>query len=398
MTYLNDDFLFEGSNKKEFLNKLDELSDHSEYITIIPEDLIIHSVESVTKDGMNIMVIKPELCAARELFPIKRVNTAYSNGKNYYLLSYKKCISKGIDSEEIKEIGFFMEYHGTIILPTSKTFAALCRQIGVSKIQSDADPIRELFIAYMLGFAENFKMLVRKERDVYKCMITYAESHHEYLQNAIFRKIFDYLKNVVVTYYCITQNLTSVRVALKDEEIIMDVRGKRKKIVPSIVINYSDTGEQALSVTGYISINGRGFYVGDPVSNPKWRDLKSLEGFVRKLFEKTIPVMREAIANIKSVSDDETCNLGVCYKEILDDIDISSDIGTKLYEFACEQAENRSCTKLELLFEVLDMAGFINKLCLDSKKKEIPDYAVKNCERKIGKIFDSKVCREVFGW
>ena len=71
MTYLNDDFLFEGSNKKEFLNKLDELSDHSEYITIIPEDLIIHSVESVTKDGMNIMVIKPELCAARELFPIK---------------------------------------------------------------------------------------------------------------------------------------------------------------------------------------------------------------------------------------------------------------------------------------------------------------------------------------
>lgn len=178
----------------------------------------------------------------------------------------------------------------------------------------------------------------------------------------------------------------------------MDVRGKRKKIVPSIVINYSDTGEQALSVTGYISINGRGFYVGDPVSNPKWRDLKSLEGFVRKLFEKTIPVMREAIANIKSVSDDETCNLGVCYKEILDDIDISSDIGTKLYEFACKQAENRSCTKLELLFEVLDMAGFINKLCLDSKKKEIPDYAVKNCERKIGKIFDSKVCREVFGW
>lgn len=71
----------------------------------------------------------------------------------------------------------------------------------------------------------------------------------------------------------------------------------------------------------------------------------------------------------KSVSDDETCNLGVCYKEILDDIDISSDIGTKLYEFACKQAENRSCTKLELLFEVLDMAGFINKLCLDSKKR-----------------------------
>jgi hypothetical protein len=168
--------------------------------------------------------------------------------------------------------------------------------------------------------------------------------------------------------------------------------------IKGLIDNYSDTGEQALSVTGYISINGRGFYVGDPVSNPKWRDLKSLEGFVRKLFEKTIPVMREAIANIKSVSDDETCNLGVCYKEILDDIDISSDIGTKLYEFACKQAENRSCTKLELLFEVLDMAGFINKLCLDSKKKEIPDYAVKNCERKIGKIFDSKVCREVFGW
>lgn len=398
MTYLNDNFLFEGSNKKEFMRKLQDLSEHSEYITIKPEDLIIHSVESVAKSGMNIMVIKPEFCTARELFPIKRKETAYSNGKNYYLFSNEKCISMGINPAEIKEMGYFMEYSGKIILATKKTFAALCRQIGVSKLQSDADPIRELFMAYMLGFAENFKMLVRKEGNIYRCMITFAESHHEYLQDAIFTKIFDCLGNSVVTYYCITQNLTSVRIALKDEEILIDVKGKRKRIVPSIVINYSDTGEQALSVNCYVSINGRGFYVGKPISNPKWSDLDALEGFVKELSNSIIPMMNNIIASIKNVSDNEICNLAICYKKIMDDLKISEDIGANLYESACEQVENRTCSKLELLFEILDMAGFVNKLCLDSKKKEIPDYAVKNCEKKIGKIFDSKVCREVFGW
>lgn len=398
MTYLND-FLFEGSNKKEFEKEIKNLSDHTEYLEINPEDLIIHSVESITREGMNILVIKPEFCSAREVFPIKRERTAYSEGKNYYFLSNQQCMKKWGNPEDLKEAGFFMEYEGNIIIPDGRTFAHLCRQIGVAKLQSEPDPMRELFIAYLLGYADKFKMLVRKEKGVMRCVITFAESHHTFLQDEIFEKILSCLSDdAVVTYFCISQGVTSLRLALKKQECLVNVNNKRKKISPSIVINYSDAGEQALSVNGYISINGRGFYVGEPVSNPKWSKMEDIEKFVEDLKKNIIPLMSNIITDIKRVSEKDTCDFNLCYKKIMDDIEISSDIGNKLYEAACNHAEKRIISKRELLFEVLDTAGYINKLCLDSKNKEVPIYAVKNCEKKIGTVFKSRFCREVFGW
>ena len=397
MTYLND-FLFEGSNKKEFEKEIKNLSDHTEYLEINPEDLIIHSVESITRDGMNILVIKPEYCSARELFPIKRERTAYSEGKNYYFMPNDKCSFLGMCPDELKEIGFFMEYENNIIIPDKRTFSHLCRQIGVAKLQSDPDPMRELFIAYQLGYADKFKMLVRKENNVMRCMITYANSHHTFSQKEIFDKMLSCINDAAVTYFYITQNLTSIKISLTNQESILSISGKRKKISPCIVVNYSDSGEQALSVNGYISINGRGFYVGNPISNPKWSQMEDLEAFTDELQKEIIPLMNKVITYIESVSEKDTCNFNTGYRRIMEEINISSDIGSKLYEVACSQVEDRICSKKDLLFKVLDTAGCINKLCLDSKKKEIPAYAVKNCEKKIGSIFTSPYCREVFGW
>lgn len=399
-----EDFLIEGSNKTDLLRNLKEFSDHSEILLITPEDLIIKSIESINSKGLNVLTIKPEFCSARDLFPIKREQTVYNSGRNYHLITNEQMAKMGLNKEtidDLKEIGYYFEYNGRFIIPDSKFFPALCRQIGVSKLPNEADPMRELFVAYLLGCADNFKIMMRKEGRISKCLTAFSAKHHSHSQLEIAERLLENIEkkfpSAVVTYYCITQNSTTIRISIKEMALIENVNSKRKRIEPSLILSFSDVGEVALSISGYISINGRGFYIGESIGNPTWNKISDLDTLTSKVCKKIIPEMKATLKKISMVSTEE-CVFNIEMKKVFDSINLESDIGIGLYDMICKNASYKKCTKKDLLFEILDTAGLINKLSLLSKNKEVPLYAVKNCEKKIGTIFKSSKCKGVFGW
>ena len=179
--YLDCNLSIEGWSKNDLFRATKDVDTHTSCIDIVPQDIIVYSVESICKAGLNVMIADPNYMNVRDLFPLKSNKSIYSEGTgNYFLYKYEDMKKEGLSDtliEEIKMVGYFLEYKDTYIVPSTTFMATFCRQLGCSKLPDMSDPIREIFIAHLLRDANNFKMIYRHQNGVCKALACFTSSY-----------------------------------------------------------------------------------------------------------------------------------------------------------------------------------------------------------------------------
>lgn len=405
---LNENFTKEGFNQAQMLADVFKISDSTMCLDIEPENLIIYSIDRIRKEGFYIMEIDSKNMFTDILFPIKGGKPLYSQESEEYFFYYFDTMKKdGFTEElimEIKNVGYYMKYNDLTIVPSEYLMTTLCRQIGCSKLPDMPDPIRELFIAHLLRDADNFKMIIRQEGGIAKALACFSDGYNYIPQKQVIEDLLKVVEDeeyltVSVNYYKITQFKTQIRFEFPEMSKLIALGNKKKKVVPSIIFTMSDSGDYSYRLQSYIGINGQGVYVGESISL-QHRGSTDIAVLVREYALKGLPILKEAIKDIEYVSSktDETVDYKDVYIKILEDINFTSAIGVKLYNDLKKDIEDRVCTSKELLFELLDINGRINKLNLDERGKYPPESTMARSEKQLGEIFNSGVAKDVFGW
>lgn len=408
--YLNEDFYTEGSNVNTLLQILKEVSETTQCKNIEPSNLTIYSIVDITKTGLNVLIIRPDYMNAEDLFPLVRRYTYFSaENKNYVFISYSKLQGIGLTEnliEEIKEVGYFMKYtmdYGSSILfmMPSKTFlATLCKQIGCAKLPSESDPIREIFIGHLLKDAKNFKMIWRTDENINKCFACFSSKYIFEDQLQVVSKFLECMKvqkpNSYVSWYEISHYETLVRVSYTDKKYTLNGSNKKRTLIPGVIFSFSEVGDASYSLQGYISCNGSGFYVGNPIL------LDHKNSFlIEELWEKYLVEelkMLQILERIQHVSEDKEVNIADEFARTLAAISFEKAIGQKMFTMVKNNMTNNDGSLIDLLIALLDIVSNIRYTSVAERDKELPKSTIRRAEKMLEQIFYNKYAKEVFEW
>lgn len=401
--YLNGSLCIKGWSKNDLFSATKEVDAHTRCVDIVPQDIIVYSVESVCKNGLNIMVADPNFMNVRDLFPIKINKSLYdAESGNYFLYKYEDMKKEGLSDtliEEIKVVGYFLEYKETYIIPSTTFMATFCRQLGCSKLPDMSDPIREIFIAHLLRDANNFKMIYRVQNGVCKALACFTSSYVNLLQYDVVRELIDSLEEVfpqvLVNYFKISQNKTTIIFTFPEKAYIVKFDNKKKRICPGVIFTMSQCGDYSFSLQGYIAINGKGVVI-DGLNSSHSGKFK-ISRLVKDYFEKKYMLVEQAIKRVIETDDSNSIDFKENFIKCLNAIYFSPAVGQKMYALIKETLVDRKCSSKELIVSLLDVAGLISGLA-ERNNKKCPESTVNRAEKQLGNLFTNRVVAEVLKW
>lgn len=396
---LNDTFSLEGKGEKKLMEDLSIIDSDTVTKTVNPLGFTIYSVESVTKDGIKCLVIDPDYMDSQLLFPLKRPATYFSPGEKHYgLYTYSQLKDKmGLSEEiisEIREVGYFLKYSDVgderILLVPSKAFmSTFCRQLGVGKLPELADPIREVFIGYLLREKEDDFSITYREAESYgKVFSANSEKYTTIAQTEAVKKITDCLKEKVavsVDYYKITHYRTKIKMSLPELT--------ESKVKIGVLLSFSEVGDESYSLQLGVTIRGIFFKIGSPITRSH-RGEVDFKGLVDEFLESSknqIESLKYCLSHLDNEVKKDSVGTVITFLNLQKAIGINA---CKVLPKDYKEVNNGE----ELLYEVIRYINSIPLKVMEIKGKPLPESAVEKIDKAAGQMFTLSKCKKVFGW
>lgn len=429
--FLKENWKVVGSNEKTLFSELKNISDRTKVRMVEPESLTLYSIVSVVKEGLNVMVIKPEDMYAELLFPIKGNHTYFEkNMKHYGLFPYSRFKSKmGMDDdmlEEIMQAGFFLRYSAGVgdsilLIPSETFFSALCRRLNCGKLPDICDPFLHIFLAYLLRDTDSFKIVYREGELIGKAFTCFSSKYTHITQYDAVADFFASFKseipNAFISFFEINHFKTTIRIEMPD----LKVKWKKRKIIPCITFTLSDVGDAAFTIQSCLLVNGKCVRIGDPVSQPHKFDT-SFEVLVKQYMSRSYPQFKDIVTLLCNLPDKSFPRKDTI-STILNCVPFIEACGKNIARLYKENQLDNSLASLEdIIFELLNIPGSIehfyyrttlekaikfNKDLTAGKEtgkykeevgKQIAPSILEKMETAIGQIFTNVKVKELIQW
>lgn len=389
MNRLFNDFEVTGTSEEKMFQELNNISDMTEILSIEPCELTILSLKNTIKNGFKVIEFIPD-----DIY-IETICDKSFYEEHSKEISYEDFTRQGINLDLIKEItetGYFFEYRGTTIIPAPNIQNMLTHLLGAGKLYKEADPINQLYLAYLLREGEPFSMIVRRENNIAKGFAVFSENHALIRQDdrvrealELIRKHHDYSE---VSHFCIRHLKTEVEVILPDLKIARRSNEKKYVIAPTFILSLADTGDYSYTIQPALTINGRAVRIGEPIS------------FDRDNIEETIC---DEIVSFNKIltelnSEKELVNKNENIRRIMKKLGYNK-LGKKyldLYNTYLDGFKGEKSNKVEVMIEILTIPQNIVYLYTKTYNALPPEYIIEMMSRFSGNIFGLDFDRECF--
>lgn len=389
MNRLFNDFEVTGTSEEKMFQELNNISDMTEILSIEPCDLTIISLKNTIKNGFKVIEFIPD-----DIY-IETICDKSFYEEHTKEISYEDFISQGINLDLIKEItetGYFFEYRGTTIIPAPNIQNMLTHLLGAGKLYKEADPINQLYLAYLLREGEPFSMIVRKENNIAKGFAVFSENHALVRQDDRVREALELIRKnhnySEVSHFSIRHLRTEVEVILPDLKIARRSNEKKYVIAPTFILSLADTGDYSYTIQPALTINGRAVRIGEPIS------------FDKENIEETIcdEIVSFNKILIELNSEKELVNKNENIRRIMKKLGYNK-LGKKyldLYNTYLDGFKGEKSNKVEVMIEILTIPQNIVYLYTKTYNALPPEYIIEMMSRFSGNIFCLDFDRECF--
>lgn len=380
--------VLKGGNEKHLVVDLAKVSDATVADVIDPYDITVCSIVSVLKQGIKVIRYEPASTDAKLLFSL---DSNYNYFKDSYrMITYQEMEAKGLDQEAIDQVlkmGYLLflntEQEEKMIIPIPELLNTVAKICKVGKLPKDSNPIRELYLAYILSEADPFR-LVYRNNGTYCTGITCLGEKTKWRNQSsyateILQTIHEKFAYSAVSWYEISDTLTRFKVDLT--ELTFKKTGAKKYLFsPGFLITISDTGDYMNSIQTVVGINGRIAKVGVPLP---------LENISEENIEMATVEMKRIISFLDSVESENEVKKSDAVLELAKKINLQS-VGQKIFQQYSDwlSTENEEeCSNIDVVAELMSFPSKIDMIC----GKNTPQYITEKSERLIGDMLKTMV-------
>lgn len=389
MNRLFNDFEVTGTSEEKMFQELKNISDITEMITIEPYRLSVVSLKNTIKGGYKTIEFRPD-----EMY----IDTLCSNDfwKEFTNeVSFEDFHRSGIDNNlisEISETSYFLKYDDKVIVPAPSLQNMLTHQLGAGKLYKEADPMNQLYLAYLLRESEPFSMIIRQVNNVAKGFAVFSENHTLIRQDERVREAINTIREqhryTEISHFSIRHLKTEIELILPDLKVARKSNEKKYVIAPTFIISLADTGDYSYTIQPALSINGRAIRIGEAILFDK-DNIKELISEELVNFNKIMSELEEGKAFVKKVENIRRIMTKLGYNKL----------GNKyldLYNEYLKGFENEKCNKVEVMIEILTIPQNIVYLHTKTYNALPPEYVIEKMSRLSGNIFGLDFDRECF--
>ena len=389
MNRLFNDFEITGTTEEKMFQELKTISDITEIVNIKPYELSVVSLKNTIKGGFKTIEFIPN-----EIYIDTICDKSFFEDR-VKDVSYEDFIKEGINYDLIKEItetGYFFKYGETIIVPAPNIQNMLTHLLGAGKLYKEADPINQLYLAYLLREGEPFSMIIRREDNVAKGFAVFSENHTLIRQDdrvkealKMIRKHHEYAE---ISHFSIRHLRTDVEIVMPDLKIARRSNEKKYVIAPTFIVSLADTGDYSYTIEAALTINGRAVRIGEPISLEK-DNIEELICDEIVNFNKILSELDSEKGRVKKVENIRRIMKKLGYNKL----------GKKyieLYNDYLKAFEGEKCNKVEVMIEILTIPQNIVYLYTKTYNALPPEYIVEMMSRFSGNIFNLDFDRECF--
>lgn len=397
--YLDDDWSVSGTEETDFRILIKEVSDTTYTKVINPANFLIYSLlgyKKIKDQAFKIAIIDPDFASMGILI---------SNGKEPYFSKDNKTIGylkleqlkeQGVTDEQIQEIenaGFLLQYRTEkrilTLMPSKMLLATLCRQLGIGKLNSGPEPLRDIYLASQMGQRKKFKMVYRKYQGNAKAFACFGLKYCAAPQTIIL-DILDSLRekafteSVQVIYWKICHSNTIADFVFPN----MEMETEHIKLTPGVRLTTSDIGDSSYTLQNILYVNGHTIVLNELVAKKHTSQLEISE-FVDYYAKDIFPSLILILSRIEKLKSMKIKCKKAAIACLLSKINLYHVLGQKntqsFKEAFLNQLPEQECTGRDVISEIL----------------MIPDYlpeSIKSEERiskSIGSVFTCDLIKEL---
>lgn len=389
--FLDEDFELFEPREAGIQKNIQKISEQTEYRIVQPCNIEIFSLISSRNgsDYFEVIKISPNYTNLR-LFMPQDLNQLYFSKKNQNsgcmsLLKLKKAGMTEKQIDEIEAAGFFLQYkleRGYITLIPSKSFlATLCKQLGIGKLNSGIDPIRDIYLASRLRYADDFTLIYRTAGAYGKAFACFSTKVACIPQTVLFdyKKYLSEKVGTMIKKWRYTHFTTEIDLSFNQMEINLN---RKAKITPGVRLKFSDVGDCAFSLQNALYINGGAILLNDLISKKRSHKLDTKE-MVEEYYTKIYPKLVSAVQKLENFENIKVPDKKQAAFQILNKLDFIAIFGTiygKEVMENCISKLNGSGTLLDVILAILKIPGTV-----------MTDYrpsAIDRLNVSIGRIFE----------
>ena len=392
-SFLNEDFYIEDYREGQLQQVIEAVSDATHFLVVDPSQFKIFSMIDGSKDdSMKMLVLDPDYASVNMLIPdgnkkgyFRRENGNIGNCK------IQSLTQMGMTTEQIQEIksnGFFLQYRGeksTLTLIPSKAFlATLCRQLGIGKLNSGPDGVRDIYLASRLRCAEEFAIIYRKTANGYGKVFGCFSPKFAYMPQTVAFDFMDALSklsgnesSVTIRQWKITHFYTSIYFTM--DELVEVIGGV--KITPGVCLTLSDVGDASYSLESTLYLNGGVVLFDDKISRRHTGTVDATE--MVDEYSSKFQKLHDIMIQLHESLDINIPNKAKSAADLLKKIKFNTSFGIRnaiAYKDEYLTKSQKSCTGFDLYMEILKIPGIVHGI----HRKELEDQV----SRSIGRVFD----------
>ncbi len=377
--FLSSSFNLKGNNRKELLNDLQVFAKGTFTRAIEPYDLVLYSIVSVKNDGFIVIELNPDEMDIHSIAP-RNNESILKNGYNF--VPFKDFIRLGIDMDLIEDIrneGFFLKYRGKVILPAEGCANLISKACKFGRVPTEPSPVRDMYLAYLLGEADPFKIMLRSNGHISKLIDIVSEKHKHIDQSNMTLKALDLISDecpeAQVTFYSLDHKKSVVKLEFTDLKV--SKKSKRRYVfTPATIITISDDTDTKSSVQGCIGMEGRFIKLDNSISLclPE----KEIRARLRRMSEEMIAICD----HIASLDADTLRDRRESIIELANAADLPS-VGQKvfrMYEDYINAIDDIS--EADVFAELMSFPSRLSYIA----GKEVPQYVTDKAERLVGQM------------
>lgn len=367
--YLDEDFVLEDYKEGSLRDVLEEISDSTKFKIVEPARFKIYSIiHTKDKGSLRIVALDPDFMTADILLSPDASSEYFKQGNmgNLPIHSLKLRGMTNEQIEEVKRIGFLLRYRDDksefTLIPSDAFLATLCRQLGIGRLSDGIDPLRDIYLASKMRYADEFGIVYRTYKGYGKVFGCFSPKFSATPQTVCYefmeglKDLGDVAFNISIRRWKITHFLTTVQFSLNSlTEVIGGV-----KITPGVRLKLSDVGDASFTLESILCLNGGTVLLGDKVT--RRHTGKIIPSDIISEYSKCISHISDALGYLRDgegmVVEDKFKEM----KKLLKRIGFESAFGLRntnafLKEYLSE--ETVQCTYFDVLIDILKIPGII---------------------------------------
>lgn len=399
MKFLEESYEIVEHSEMGLFQILTHVSNRTHFELVDPVNITIFSLlrePTEDEDAFEVIKTKPAFADMRLFLPQKDGENYFSTERgNIGKMPYAIFLQNGASEEmleEVKRVGYFMqvttEENSIVTLIPSKGFlATLCRCCGVGKLEEGVDPMRDIYLASRLVYADPFTLVYRTDGRLGKAFGCFSPKFGTTPQLIVWdfkEELLRKYKNTTVRRWEYNHFITSVDFTLNDRVF----RLGKMRITPGIRFTLSDVGDASYTFRLALYCNGGYILLPEFVSRKRSGTLNISE-MIEEFYEKCIPELYNIQCLLEKADTIPVENIGENICSILSSYGFISAIGkTKAVEYYQKFRENtEDGTMVDVLQAILKISGI-------AKKQEC-NSCLKKTSECIGSIFTRTALQKI---